>query len=218
MAFVLEESVKTTLAAGVSAGASSIDVNKASSPWNDPPDPGGNTSTLTLTDSTSSPSKIEIITYTSRTDTGTYWTLGGVTKNAYGGHGDQSWNSGDIAIQAPLTEADQWGGKTIGDLSQHVDDGSGNPVLNPDAVAVGSGASSNGAGTVTTENDIHAGAPIHLPTYTVSSLPTAGTAGRQAYATDGLKDGESSGNGSGVQVYDDGSNWVSVDNSNTVPS
>jgi len=102
MAFVLEENVHTTLAAGVSGGATSIDVNKASSPWNDPPDPGGDTSPLVLTDSTSSPGKIEIITYTSRADNGDgTWTLGGVTKNAYGGHGDQSWNSGDIVIQAP---------------------------------------------------------------------------------------------------------------------
>jgi hypothetical protein len=130
MSFVLQENVHTTLAAGVSGGATSIDVNHAASPWNDPPDPGGDTSTLVLTNSTSSPGQIEIITYTSRTDNGdgTY-TLGGVTKNAYGGHGDQSWNSGDIAIQAPLTTPDQWGGQDVADLAQYAANSAGDPAI-----------------------------------------------------------------------------------------
>lgn len=128
MAYVLEDSVHTSLSANVAVGASSIDVNKSSSPFNDVPDPGGGVASLTLTDSTVSPSKIEIITYTSRTDNGdgTY-TLGGVTKNAHGSHGDQSWSSGDVALQGPLVTPDQWGGKTIDDLVQYEDNGAGNP-------------------------------------------------------------------------------------------
>jgi len=105
MAFKLEDSVKTTLSASVAVGASSIDVHKSSNPWNDVPDPSGDRAILTLTNSTVSPSKIEIITYTSRTDNGdgTY-TLGGVTKNALGGHGDQTWDSSDVVIQSSYTD------------------------------------------------------------------------------------------------------------------
>lgn len=55
-----------------------------------------------------------------------------------------------------------------------------------------------------------------LGSFTVANLPAAGTAGRTAFATDGRKDGEGVGAGTGVLVYDDGTDWKTVDTSATV--
>jgi hypothetical protein len=92
--------VKGTLNASVSIGATTVQVIKAVSPYNDPPSSGK----LTFMDSLSSPTKIEIIEYTGATDNTTYWTLTGVTKGMESS-GDQSWSAGDAYIQA-LTAAD----------------------------------------------------------------------------------------------------------------
>lgn len=54
-----------------------------------------------------------------------------------------------------------------------------------------------------------------MPTYTVASLP-AGSAGNLAFATDGRKNGESFGNGSGVMVFHDGTDWIASDSGQTV--
>lgn len=48
--------------------------------------------------------------------------------------------------------------------------------------------------------------PHGLPKYTVANLPT-GYEGRVAFATDGRKTGEASGDGTGVPVYFSGSDW-----------
>lgn len=53
-------------------------------------------------------------------------------------------------------------------------------------------------------------------TYTVATLPTAGTARRIAYASNGRKNGEGSGAGTGVLVFDDGTAWRAVDTGATV--
>jgi len=87
--------VKSTLNAAVLASATSVQVVKASSPYNDPPTSGN----LTLMDNLASPSKIEIITYTGRTDNTTYWTLTGVSKGQ-DGTSDQAWSSGDNVFQS----------------------------------------------------------------------------------------------------------------------
>lgn len=55
-----------------------------------------------------------------------------------------------------------------------------------------------------------------LGNFAVADLPSAGDAGRTAYATDGRKAGETAGNGTGVLVFDDGSNWIAVDTGATV--
>ncbi len=55
-----------------------------------------------------------------------------------------------------------------------------------------------------------------LGNFAVADLPPAGVAGRTAYATDGLKASETTGNGTGVLVFDDGSNWIRVDTGDTV--
>lgn len=58
------------------------------------------------------------------------------------------------------------------------------------------------------------GAPTNgLGNFTVANLPSASAvgAGVIAYATDGRKNGETAGNGTGVLVFSDGSNWIAVD-------
>lgn len=53
------------------------------------------------------------------------------------------------------------------------------------------------------------GAPV-APSYTVAGLPT-GSAGRIAFATNGRKNGEGSGSGTGVLVFHDGTAWRASD-------
>ena len=59
---------------------------------------------------------------------------------------------------------------------------------------------------------------MRLPNYTVATLPSvnATSPGRQAFATDGLKVGETTGNGTGVPVYDDGTQWRRTSDDSTV--
>jgi hypothetical protein len=58
------------------------------------------------------------------------------------------------------------------------------------------------------------GAPV-APSYTVENLPT-GTAGRMAFASDGRKNGEAGGNGTGVLVFHDGTAWRACDTGATI--
>lgn len=50
----------------------------------------------------------------------------------------------------------------------------------------------------------------HLGTYTVAALP-AGATGNTAFASNGRKNGQTPGNGTGVQVFRDATNWIAVD-------
>lgn len=58
------------------------------------------------------------------------------------------------------------------------------------------------------------GAPS-APSFTVANLPS-GAAGRMAYASNGRKNGEGSGAGTGVLVFHDGSSWKACDTGATV--
>lgn len=94
-----------------------------------------------------------------------------------------------------------------------------NAYLRADSIFLQS--QSGGAGAVTIAGTLSAGAitssaTIKPNSYTVATLPAAGTAGRMAYASDGRKNGEGAGLGTGVQVFDDGSNWIAVDTGATV--
>jgi hypothetical protein len=51
--------------------------------------------------------------------------------------------------------------------------------------------------------------PIVLRSYTVANLPGGFPAGAKAFASNGLKPGESVNGGSGVEVFFDGSRWIS---------
>ena len=54
------------------------------------------------------------------------------------------------------------------------------------------------------------GGPITLAAYTVIGLPSGQPAGAKAFATNGRKPGEAAGAGTGVEVFFDGSRWISV--------
>jgi hypothetical protein len=53
-------------------------------------------------------------------------------------------------------------------------------------------------------------APPILPSYTVATLPTGMPAGAKAFASNGRKPGESVGNGTGIEVFFDGTKWAST--------
>ena len=53
-------------------------------------------------------------------------------------------------------------------------------------------------------------APPTLPSYTVALLPASAGAGAKAFASNGRKPGEAAGAGTGVEVFNDGSRWISV--------
>ena len=56
----------------------------------------------------------------------------------------------------------------------------------------------------------HFTAPPVLPSYAVSALPGSPGAGAKAFATNGRKPTESAGGGTGVEVFFDGTQWISV--------
>jgi hypothetical protein len=53
-------------------------------------------------------------------------------------------------------------------------------------------------------------APPVLPSYTVAALPTNVQAGAKAFASNGRKPSEAAGSGTGVEVFHDGTRWISV--------
>lgn len=63
---------------------------------------------------------------------------------------------------------------------------------------------------------VQAAGPVRVGQYTVATLPAAGYAGRIVYATNGRKNGEGAGAGTGVQCYDDGTAWRRVSDDSTV--
>lgn len=103
--YTLANNVKVTLAADVSAVASSITVNAASGIFNNPPDPTGDAasgglSIATIQDAALPPTKTEIITYTGVTDNGNgTLTLTGVLRGIEGTTA-RSWATGAVLFQA----------------------------------------------------------------------------------------------------------------------
>lgn len=57
---------------------------------------------------------------------------------------------------------------------------------------------------------------VRVGVFTVATLPTPGTAGRKAQASNGRKSGEGAGVGTGVPVWDDGTNWKTYYDNTTV--
>ena len=78
MAFT--NNLSTTLHSIASAGATRIQIRKATPPWQDPPVAGK----LVLQDSVTAPTAIEIISYTRRNDNGEYWTITEVSRGLEG--------------------------------------------------------------------------------------------------------------------------------------
>ena len=118
MSFV--NNVKSELNASATSSATSIQVVKAVSPYNDPPASGK----ITLMDSLSSPTKIEIIAYTGRTDNSSYWTLTGCTR-ASESTTASTWAVGDDAIQT-FTAGDAVAAS--GTFPFYKSDGSSDPI------------------------------------------------------------------------------------------
>lgn len=58
-------------------------------------------------------------------------------------------------------------------------------------------------------NPRFAGTPV-MPSYTVAGLPATAIAGSKAFATNGRKPTEAAGAGTGVEVFNDGTHWISV--------
>lgn len=73
----------------------------------------------------------------------------------------------------------------------------------------------NSTGNATFAGAIAAGGPVNLKAYTVAGLP-AGSAGDTAYASNGRKNGEGAGLGTGVLVFKDGTAWRACDTGATV--
>ena len=59
-------------------------------------------------------------------------------------------------------------------------------------------------------------APPVLPSYSVAALPAGSVAGAKAFASNGRKPGEAAGAGTGVEVFNDGSRWISGCTGSTV--
>ncbi|MBV8398267.1 MAG: hypothetical protein JOZ17_05965, partial [Acetobacteraceae bacterium] len=67
------------------------------------------------------------------------------------------------------------------------------------------------SGAIQIAGPVQFGAPPLLPSYTVAALPASPAAGSKAYASNGRKNAEAAGAGSGVEVFADGSGrWISV--------
>jgi hypothetical protein len=115
--------------------------------------------------------------------------------------------TGDVFFQAtPATaagygylEAWQGAGLIVGTGSGG---GAGGPVILRPQRATATQAVLDATGLFTL------GGPVRVGRFTVASLPTPGTAGRVAFATNGRKPGEGAGAGTGVVVSDDGTNWI----------
>tara|TARA_R110000868_G_scaffold404089_1_gene681942 strand:- start:103 stop:606 length:504 start_codon:yes stop_codon:yes gene_type:complete len=106
MSFV--NNVKVGLKTGITSSQTTADVYKAVAPLNNPPESGK----LTIIDNLSAPTKIEVITYTGRTDNSTYWTLTGIVRGledstAYAFDADaiviQTWTALSANKATPLT-------------------------------------------------------------------------------------------------------------------
>lgn len=72
-----------------------------------------------------------------------------------------------------------------------------------------------GASGATRPRDVFIGRSLNVPTYTVAALPASG-AGAVAYASNGRKNGEGAGLGTGCLVYRDATAWRRVSDDTTV--
>lgn len=101
--------VRTTIKSAVSSGATTIEVDTASSPFNNPPAPTAQ-ARLFLVDSLDSPTKWEEIEYTGRSAITGGYSLTGVTRNEDSSTGSaQSFDAGHYVVQSPSATTDGQG-------------------------------------------------------------------------------------------------------------
>jgi hypothetical protein len=145
--------------------------------------------------------------------------LGGVVK--YAGNTDLSANTtaetvGNVWTTTPRLSID---------TQHHISNSSNNPLHTYDTNDYTSYDRTNnvladfiGAVAVLSRSSarITAGVPVRMPTYTVAGLPGVSVAGDTAFATNGRKNGEGGGLGTGVLVFSDGTAWRACDTGATV--
>jgi hypothetical protein len=145
--------------------------------------------------------------------------LGGVVK--YAGNTDLSANTtaettGSVWTTTPRLSID---------TQHHISNSSNNPLHTYDTNDYTSYDRTNnvladfiGAVAVLSRSSarITAGVPVRMPTYTVAGLPGVSVAGDTAFATNGRKNGEGGGLGTGVLVFSDGTAWRACDTGATV--
>ena len=99
--------VKASLESAISATTTRVRVLKAIAPMQDLPESGK----ITISDNLFSPTAVEIIEYSTRTDHGAYWTLTGVARGAEGTTSSsfgisavvfQAFTAGDATNATPL--------------------------------------------------------------------------------------------------------------------
>ncbi len=102
------------------------------------------------------------------------------------------------------------------DLFKIYNDGEVEVPIGPLTVANDVDITSSGELTFASNTVIDSDRLVNARSYTVATLPTPGTASRKAYASDGRKNGEGAASGTGVAVFDDGTNWIANDSGQTV--
>ena len=121
------------------------------------------------------------------------------------------------AAANPLTVGTQFGGQTQSvNIGGDYNSGSGFGVVRANSgKSLVIGANNGTHLTLDTSGNATFAATVKPASYTVATLPTVGT-GRIAYASNGRKNGEGAGSGTGVLVFDDGTAWRAVDTGATV--
>lgn len=98
--FSLDNFVRTSLSADAAAADDTLTLVAAAAPYNDPPDASeSEPGVLVLMDTPSSPTKIEIVTYTGRTVDGGTVTLTGVTRGVENTTAPTTWPAGTPVYQ-----------------------------------------------------------------------------------------------------------------------
>jgi hypothetical protein len=73
-----------------------------------------------------------------------------------------------------------------------------------------------GSLTISNTGQVAIAGPFKLKSYTVATLPTPGTGGRLAWASNGRSGSQGAGAGTGVTVQDNGTNWQRIEDGTTV--
>lgn len=124
-------------------------------------------------------------------------------------------NNFNPAVQGENIDPDDWN-TTIQDIEDAITesvytDGLGstdNVLVRTDGT---DGKKVQGSGITIDDNDVVGGVSIFgFDVVTVANLPS-GSSGRMAYASDGRKNGEGAGLGTGVLVFHDGTAWRACD-------
>lgn len=113
------------------------------------------------------------------------------------------WNTTLDDLEAALTESTYTSGLGATDNAIARTDGTDTKKLQGSGVTINDSDQVSGVATMT------------LDSYTVAGLPT-GAAGMITFASDGRKNGEGGGSGTGVLVFHDGVAWRACDTGATV--